>query len=344
MKRCTRCILPENFPGVHFDDQGVCQYCRRMPDADQRVAQRSRLRARFEELADQVRTRPGYHCMMSWSGGKDSTYTLWLLKKQYDLRILAFTFDNGFVSPAALKNMRVVAENLAVDHVIVKPRFDLLQQVFVASTKPGMYPPRALERASGICNSCMALAKGIGLRIALEKNIPMLGYGWSPGQIPLASALFHTNQRILQAMIETAMAPLEQVAGSQVAVYFPAAHHLESAQELPYNVSPLAFIDYDEETALRCIDALAWERPKDTDPNSTNCLLNSFANLVHLEQMGYHPYAMELAGLVREGYMSRDEALVRLEGASAPDVVAAVKAKLCLPPSRGKGKRKGKSG
>jgi tRNA(Ile)-lysidine synthase TilS/MesJ len=271
---------------------------------------------------------------MAWSGGKDSTYTLWLLRKQYNLRVLAFTFDNGFVSPAALKNMRVVAENLRVDHVMVKTRFDLLRQVFLASTQPGMYPPRALERASGICNTCMALAKGISLRMALEKDIPILAYGWSPGQIPLASAFFHTNHEILQAMIKTAMAPLEKVAGKQIDAYFPEKHHLENAREFPYIAAPLVFLDYDEDSSLSGIRTLGWERPQDTDPNSTNCLLNSFANVAHLEQMGYHPYVMELAGLVRGGYMSRQEALDRLEAKVAPEVIAAVKAKLGIPPSR----------
>jgi len=338
MKRCTRCVLPETFPGIQFDEEGVCQYCRRMPAAaEQRAAQKATLRARFEDLAHQVHARPGYHCLMSWSGGKDSTYTLWLLKKQYDLNVLAFTFDNGFVSPTAFKNMRLVGENLGVDHVIVKPRFDLLRQIFVASLQPGMYPPRALERASSICNSCMGLAKGIGLRMALEKNIPMLAYGWSPGQIPLASALFHTNARMLRAMREAGLAPLEKVVGSEVSVYFPEERHLEGTTEFPYNVSLLAFLDYDEETALRCIEPLAWERPQDTDPNSTNCLLNSFANMVHVEQMGYHPYAMELAGLVREGYMSRQEALDRLAVPAVPAVVGAVEAKLGVPPSLGGG-------
>ena len=33
------------------------------------------------------------------SGGKDSTYTLSLLRQRYNLRVLAVTFDNGFISP-----------------------------------------------------------------------------------------------------------------------------------------------------------------------------------------------------------------------------------------------------
>jgi tRNA(Ile)-lysidine synthase TilS/MesJ len=270
---------------------------------------------------------------MGWSGGKDSTYTLWLLKERYGLRVLAFTFDNGFVSPAAFKNMRVVAENLKIDHIIVKPPFEMLRKIFVASIRSDMYPLRALERASGVCNACMSLAKGIGLRMALTRAIPLVVYGWSPGQIPLASAVLRTNRRMLEAFLETARMPLESVVGKQTAPYFPPERLLKTVESFPYLVSPLAFIEYTEEEAIRRIRQLGWESPKDTDPNSTNCLLNGFACRVHQEQMGFHPYVMELAGLVREGYMTREEALARLEEEAAPEVVAAVMAKLRLVPA-----------
>ena len=330
--RCTRCVLPETFPGIRFDEQGVCQYCRRFPTPEQRSAKKARLRNRFEEIANQIRTQTGYHCLASLSGGKDSTFTLWLLRTKYELRTLAFTFDNGFVPPETLKNMRLVTEHLGSDHIIIKPRSDLLHRTFRASMSPGLYPPRALGRASGICNACISIAKGAAMRMALEKSIPLMAYGWLPGQIPLTSALYRTNSRMLAKMISAAVAPLEAAAGSEIAEYFPTESQVESARQFPYNVSPLAFLDYDEEQILRCIDTLAWTRPRDTDSNSTNCLLNGFANSVHLEQAGFHPYVMDLAGLVREGYMKREEAIARLEVPAAPEVVAAVKAKLGLPP------------
>lgn len=28
VRRCTRCILPENYPNIDFDDEGVCRVCR----------------------------------------------------------------------------------------------------------------------------------------------------------------------------------------------------------------------------------------------------------------------------------------------------------------------------
>jgi len=331
MKRCTRCVLPETFPGVRFDDEGVCHFCRQDLSPEREAGQKERLLHRFEDLVRRVRPRSTYHCLVSWSGGKDSTYTLWLLRNRYKLRILAFTFDNGFVSPAAFQNIRTVAENLKIDHMIVKPRFDILRKVFLASMDPSMYPLRALERASGICNSCMALAKGIALQIALGQEIPILAYGWSPGQIPLASAYFRTNHAILKAMNETAKAPLEKVAGRQIDVYFPRESRLERMESPPSIVAPLAFLSYSEKEALQRIRKLGWERPKDTDPNSTNCLLNSLSIVTHTEQHGYHPYAMELSGLVRRGCMTRVEAIERLQAEPQREILAAAKAKLGLP-------------
>lgn len=335
MIRCTQCVLPETFPGIRFDENGVCQYCQRLPDTDRREVQRAKLKNRFEELVETVRPRSGYHGLMSWSGGKDSTYILLLLRREYNLRVLAFTFDNGFVSPTAFENMRTVSETLGIDHIIVKPSFGILRQVFSGSAQPGMYPPRALERASAICNSCMNFAKGIALRMALEQRIPMLVYGWSPGQVPLASTVFRTNQRMLRTMVQTAKTALGKATSEDISAYFPEDRHLEQTTEYPYNISPLAFLDYTEQIALDEIRALGWKRPQDTDPNSTNCLLNCYANRVHQEQMNYHPYVMELAGLVREGYMARQEALDKLQTPHVPDAVAAVEARLSTHISNG---------
>jgi hypothetical protein len=57
---------------------------------------------------------------------------------------------------------------------------------------------------------------------------------------------------------------------------------------------------------------VGWKNPKDTDPNSTNCLLNTYANQLHIEKYGYNPYSYELAELVRKGILKRDKALQRL--------------------------------
>ncbi len=328
MRRCKVCVLPESFPGVRLDEDGVCQYCRRF-DAEAHRRRQEKLRARFETLVEEAKGRPGFHAVIAWSGGKDSTYTLWLLKARYGLRPLAFTFDNGFVSERAFRNMRVVAERLGIDHVIVKPSHTLVRDAFRASLEPGIYGAKALERASAICTTCIAFAKGIGLRMALEREVPMIVYGWSPGQVPLSSALFRQTRAFLLASLEAMEHSLERIAPGPIADYFPTRERVETAP-MPYSVAPLAFLPYDEGAIREQIAKLGWEPPQDTDPNSTNCLLNTFAIEEHRRRYGYHPYVMELAALVRQGHMSREEALARLDESLDPQVRLVVEQRLGL--------------
>src|SRR5438876_189427 len=208
LKLCTRCVLPETFPGIQFDDLGVCNYCHRALVEEKLAAQRDTARAKFEQLLGDVRGRGTYDVLVGWSGGKDSTYILARLLKEFDLRILAFTFDNGFVSKQAFRNMEKLSDSLGVDHVIYKAGFTMMQKVFNASAEGDeLYPKAALGRASNICTSCMGLAKSLALRICIEKNIPMTAFGWTPGQVPLASGIFMSNPQMISKMQDISMVP-----------------------------------------------------------------------------------------------------------------------------------------
>ena len=74
----------------------------------------------------------------------------------------------------------------------------------------------------------------------------------------------------------------------------------------------LAFFDYDEAVIIDTIKKLGWVKPNDTDPNSTNCLLNALANYLHRKRFDFHPYAWEIAGIVRSGCMNREEGLEKV--------------------------------
>ena len=321
MKRCTNCVLPETFPGIDFDDKGICNYCRTFRGAEKLETSKKKYRNKFEKLLETYSKKGAYDCIMAYSGGKDSTYTLVVLAETYNLSILALTVDNGFVSPGAIKNIHNVVEGLGIDHITYKPRFDLMKKIFKAAESSEMYPRKTLERASTICTSCMGLVKFIALRMAVESNIPFIVYGWSPGQAPIEASIFKNNPSMVRRMQKVLLEPMEEVAGPEVHNYFLTEEHLNREGAFPYNISPLAFLEYDETDILKKINKLGWARPDDTDPNSTNCLLNSYANMIHLDRFKFHPYAFELAKLVREGYMNREEALTRLE---APNIDATV--------------------
>lgn len=327
MRICRTCVLPENFPGLRLDAHGVCQYCREhLPE--RLAAKRVEARRRFEELLRAPRGRADYDALVCLSGGKDSTFTLMTLVRVYRLKVLAFTLDNGFASPQAARNIRAVTARLGVDHLELRPRRDLLRTVFAACAERNIYPPKTLERASAVCTACMSLVKASALKIAVEKEIPFLVYGWSPGQAPVSAAVLKNNPAMLAAMQKAAAAPLAALVGEAIAPYFLSADRLRPGAPLPTNIHPLAFWEVGEAEIVRRIRELGWEPPQDTDPNSTNCLLNAFANQVHRRQFGFHPYAFELAGMVRLGMLDRDQALARLDRAEDPALVERIRAEL----------------
>jgi len=328
MKICTKCVLPETFPGIKFNEEGICNYCLNFKGQEKLAEQKEKYKAKFELLFEKHRGKGDYDCLMCYSGGKDSSYTLYILKTEYKARILAVTIDNGFVSERAFWNIRNVVESLGIDHYLVKPRFDVLKKIFIACSSKNLYSRKTLERASAICTSCMGLVKFISLRLAIEKDIPFITYGWSPGQAPISSSVFKTNPSMIKSMQEALKGPMSKVVGDDINPYFLEERHFNDTSKFPYNINPLAFLEYSEEKIFETINKLGWKAPDDTDANSTNCLLNSYANILHIDQFGYHPYAFEIANLVRENIIDRDSAIKRLNKNDNFEVVEYVKQKL----------------
>jgi hypothetical protein len=205
-----------------------------------------------------------------------------------------------------------------------------MKKIFTAGARENLYSPATLARASTICTSCIAFVKNYALRVAVEKNIPFNAFGWSPGQIPIASSVMKNIPQTVKIMQKALFDPLFSVAGEKIKPYFLEDRHFEGGYSFPYNISPLVFLDYDEEKIREKISGLGWKAPENIDANSTNCLLNSLANSIHIERHGYHPYVFEDAGLVREGYMDRSTALKKIEEPQNQEIIKVVKKKLGL--------------
>ncbi|MFQ5433182.1 MAG: hypothetical protein ACE5EN_11845, partial [Nitrospinota bacterium] len=304
MELCTNCILPATFPGVKFDERGVCNHCNSFKGTVTLEEHRQKYQKNFLELIEQYKGRSEYDVLMCYSGGKDSTYTMKIFREKYNLTVLALTFDNGFISPKAMDNMKIVADRLGVDHIIFKTRFDILKKIFAAAAEKELYSKKTLERASTICTSCISFVKSLALKSALEKEIPFIGYGWSPGQAPIQSSLMKTNPRLIRMTQKVVYDPLYKLVGDDIRPYFLEEKHFKKEVDFPYNVHPLAFSEYNEDKIIENLKELGWEKPDDTDPNSTNCLLNGLANQIHEDRYGYNPYAFEIAKMVREGVMT----------------------------------------
>jgi len=334
MKICTTCVLTETFPGIEFDEEGTCNYClKSLARKTNRTLYIERYRKKFLDLIAEIKKddcyseRP-YDVIVAYSGGKDSSFTLKILTLEFRLKVLAMTFNNAFLAPRALENIRNVCRSLDIDHLMVSPNQGMLTRTFRNSIYADCYPPKALQRASAICNVCMDLIKSLVLKTAIEMGIPLISYGWSPGQIPMQSSVLRLNLAMLKQAQGAMMRCMQKIMGDNSVPFLLQERHFDLFSGNTYNICPLAFLDYDERKILNEIRILGWEPPEDTDANSTNCLLNAFANKVHQERFGFHPYAFEIAGLVREGHMTREAGLKRLSTPPDSSIVESVARKL----------------
>ncbi|WP_075255607.1 N-acetyl sugar amidotransferase [Herbaspirillum camelliae] len=139
LKICSRCIYDERVPAIHFDDQGVCNYCRQVESLiNQYGTGRPKGEAEFARILDDIR-RDGrgkqYDCIVGVSGGTDSSYLVHLAK-QWGLRPLAVHYDNTWNSAIATMNIHKVLDGLGVDlytHVVANKEADDIFRSFFLS-------------------------------------------------------------------------------------------------------------------------------------------------------------------------------------------------------------------
>lgn len=111
--RCSKCILPATYPFIEFDEKGVCNYCRN------HTAQVNEGRPALEAILDKHRSKDGSpDCLMAFSGGRDSSYGLHLLKTEYGMNPVAFSYDWGMVTGIARRNQARMCGKLGVEHIL----------------------------------------------------------------------------------------------------------------------------------------------------------------------------------------------------------------------------------
>ncbi|RCV66045.1 Glucosamine 6-phosphate synthetase [Methanophagales archaeon] len=114
LRRCTRCVLPETVPGIEFDEDGVCNFCRNY--------KRINVNGEYalKEIIAPYRSKNGEpDCIVALSGGRDSSYALHHIKNVLKMDPIAYTYDWGMVTDLARRNQARLCGELGVEHIVV---------------------------------------------------------------------------------------------------------------------------------------------------------------------------------------------------------------------------------
>ena len=295
-------------PNIEFDDAGVCNHCHRYDRLVQRLivppADREQALAR---LAKEIRAGgkgKDYDCIVGVSGGVDSTYVAYLIKK-LGLRPLAVHLDNGWDSELAVKNIENVLKKLEIDlytHVIDWEEFRDLQLAFLRASTPDSEIPTD----HAILALMHQTARKIGVRhiiagfnVRTESHLP---WAWSQGYLDYA--YIRTVQR--------------RFGTSRLRTYphmgFWKCHWYLAAQKV---VSILNYIDYNKKNAMKILEnELGWKYYGGKHYESI--YTRFYQGYILPVKFGFDKRKTHLSSLICSGTITRHQALEELKGEPYP--------------------------
>jgi hypothetical protein len=314
LRYCNKCIMPEHKPDVFLNEAGICNLCvnyERMKIVEEK---NKPLETDFLKIINKYKGKHKYDCMVMCSGGKDSTSSLYYMKKRYKLNPLAFTFDHGFETDEAMENIHNAVEILGVDFLFF--RSDYMKNMFSRILTSGS--------KAVICHPCSIWYMDLAFDVAARYDIPLIVAGWTKGQSSNAGVMSKCGCNIhapeFRAMAQATidflnndlknMPEYNDFPGSMEEVLKRA-----NKRHKAIVISPHWFLPFGPDVYVETIrKELKWKAPEFSYPKgSTNCSLNFISVHNSMKYFGYTHYHVEASKLIREGYLTREEAMKQLE-------------------------------
>lgn len=322
--RCKNCLITTKCPDTTIDKGQICNHCLdvqngKMPQ-NRHFCSKEEKKQLAGELNYVLKTTKGkgdYDCIVGYSGGKDSTYLLYKLKRDYpNLRILAATVTVGLImNEIAEENIRETLRKLEVDHICFTPSESFYKKFFrhlLLNRKPGGYKAglfetkELTEETTGLCAYCHEIVNDIMLKHAVERRIPLHITGMSPAQ-PLFS-FFREDPQKLRTVDKTPRFMFEPPFTKEDRTYCWNPAEYPDDCEIPQMFYPFHVWEYNSEKMRREIyDAGLISSYKKTSPLRSNCKMNILMAYIDYQIDGYFNILPYFSFLIRHGLAEKKE-------------------------------------
>ena len=115
--------MPDTKPGISFDVEGICSACR--SNEIKRTINWDARAFELQKLCDSIRgsNGNGYDCIVAVSGGKDSIYQAWMMKRVYKMHVLGVVIAPHIPTSEGISNLNNLVSSLNIDlmKVTIKP-------------------------------------------------------------------------------------------------------------------------------------------------------------------------------------------------------------------------------
>ena len=136
IRSCTKCLTPETEEAVKFDENGICNICKVAMERDNEVDWDARL-SEFESIVAKHRGKYSYDAIVPFSGGKDSSWTAYLLRKKFNLKNLLVTFDSHLDARSTWRIWSALLENLD-EQLTIKASDEIIKKTMKSPKRRGL--------------------------------------------------------------------------------------------------------------------------------------------------------------------------------------------------------------
>lgn len=317
LKRCVKCVLPETYPNITFNNKGICNYCinhkRKYYPGEEA----------FDDVLEGYRNRGGkYDCLVAVSGGKDSTYALHEIVEKRGMKTLAFHFDNGTTSDGAKANIINVTQALNIEVYTITSKFDRRKKclknhlrAWVKNPLPDTIPMWCVGCNEGYRLGAFQVAKKIGIPLYIAGSSTIESASFKKDLIGKGQMLpFIYLFKLLQTPSYLNPFLLSTTVKDHVLRARPFwVDHLY--QKHVRRLSFFTYIKYDEERILSTIrDKYDWSSGGGSASTSrTDCVIGILRDYFYNKMCGFTENDVKHSNMIREDMLTRHEAMERLE-------------------------------
>lgn len=295
-KECKKCINTNQNPFIEFTKSGYCTTC----DIYLKNFNKKALEKELKFLKSFIgKGKKKYDIMVGLSGGKDSSATLYQIKKM-GFTPLAYTFETGYFHPYIYRRAKSVARKIGVDYKIIPVRKYLTEKIakrfrrmarlykrnnkqeFISDYKNGRYKYRGVVRPCWVCRELIIRARYFE---AIKHGVNVIATGLNE------------------------WTSLKQTVSGR-------KYKISAIRKLkPYKNKPAVYIVHfpfliqaSLEDTKKVLKKIGWNYYRNVQSNAASCLLAHAAEKQLYENLKFHPDTTRLAREITVGFLTKRQA------------------------------------
>lgn len=306
---CSRCVMDTTAQGITFDEKSECSFCKLHDKLNKQFSlENNKAEQKLKSIINKIKKQgmnKKYDCIIGISGGRDSSYLLYMAKKYWGLKPLAVHFNDGFDNPVAGENIKNAVRKLNVELRTITSDWRESKDIRIAFLKASV-PNLEVGTDMGIIATLFGVASKEDIKYILTANSFR-----TEGISPLTWSYFDT--RYLKAV-------LKMFGSVRLRRWKPddPGYNLSLLNLFYYivlrgikSISPMYFINYirlDSELILK--NELSWVNP---GAHYFDDLWQSLLYYVYRVKFNVDKRKFNYSALIRSGQMTREEALERIQ-------------------------------